>query len=581
MFSIFLNFVRRVFFRTIKSPKRIILAIVVLMFLFGIGAVYSWQKDKLAFYSKHHTAMQTVQKLTNVLFFPYWFSNSQLERYDLIIDQKDWDFLNENLPPIYQGRSLSSEYRQEVKAKFMAAGKEYDVKVRYRGEMDNHWRDPQKSWLVDFGKEKFNGDKEIHLIIPVDRDYLLEEFSYYRARKAGLLVPDTKFVNFFVNGERQGVYWQMEGWSKEMLDKQKIAGETNLYSAIDREDGMLPPTDFSYFDNINLWKKYASSTKKLADDFSDLAAFFKVINNPDDNFFAEKIGQILDLNSFYQWQINQYLVNSVHQGDTGGNQRLYFDTASDKFKFIPWDVSLGTDLPPPLWEVKYSRLVTRVLANPVFLHERNKLLWAYVGQPENLADDLKHYDDLDALTKNDFYKDNKKVESDLAYRSKIKKMRNTIIEDFNYVKNNLKNAVAQVTVRTKEPNKLIVDLTSTGFSAINLDKIKITAEDCQSQIKIFHDVNKNGIYDATDKFLTSFSCADNIYEAQPNFLIYAIKDLTDPNYLKPGVKTESLIFMTEEPFNFKIMNDKNIKFTIVNAVTDELANDVLTKFIYE
>ena len=569
----FLNFVRRIFFQTIRSPKKIILVISVLILLTAIVAVYDRQKDPLAFYNKHHALIQFVQKLSNILYFPYWFSASHLERYDLVIDQQDWDFLDSNLPSTYEGQTLTSQYRQEVRAKFVAGDKEYAVKVRYRGEMDNHWRDPQKSWLIDFGKEKFYGAKEIHLIIPIDRAYLIEEFNYYRARKVGLVVPETKFVNFFVNGERQGVYWQIDGWVKDMLVKQNISEKTNLYGGIDSIIEILK-NKVSYFDDIRYWRKYAEANKS----YSDLISLLEIVNNPLDSYFQENIGKILDLNNFYQWQINQFLVSSIHETDA--NLRLYFDSTIGKFKFIPWDIELG-ETPPPFTEIKYNRLVTRILENPIFLHERNKLLWVYVGNPQNLADDLEYYDELDNLTKNDFYKDNKKVESDPAYRQKIKEMRKTIIADFNHVKNNVENAAAQVTVKMSKPKEMTMELASTGFSAVNLNKIKIKADNCDQKIKIFHDVNKNEIYDSADKFLSFFSCQDNIYQAKLDFLVYAIKDSSDPNYLKLGRNAEKLILVAEQSFDQKILADKQIAFEISNAVTGGTIKDVPIKFIYD
>jgi len=415
---------------TFRSPKLFFLTILYfLIFIIILGAIYYWNIGSLEFYKKHNQEIQFVKKLSNIFYLPHFFSSSKLENYNLIINKDDLIFLNNNLPETYAGKLLTKKYRKKIKAKFVANEKEYNVKVRYHGDMDNHWRDSKKSWVIAFTDEYFNGIKELHLVIPVDRNYLLEELNFYRARKAGLLTTPTKFVNFSVNNSNQGVYWQFESWNTEMLEKRNLSANTKLYGGIN-DYQLKAEDDYNYFKNSSYWRIYAP--KNFSNDFTELNILLNILNNPNDKYFKENIGKIVDLENFYQWQINQILVGSVHQ--IGANMRFYFDPAVGKFKFIPWDVSIGKIYSA---EKSSNQLIKRILGIPEFSAKQNELLKKYINNPDNLTDDLKFYNNLDKLTKNDFYKDFKKVENHFEYRKNIKNIKQKIINRFNFLKNNL------------------------------------------------------------------------------------------------------------------------------------------------
>lgn len=434
--KIMAKYILKKIYKILRSPRLIVLTIFIFIIIIaGASVIYYWQIGGLKFYRRHHSLVQFIKKQSNTLYLPYLLSSSKLEHYDLIISKDDLEFLNQNLPPTYQGNSLERKYRKKIEGKLVVNDKEYQVKIRYHGDDDGHWRDSKKSWAITFSDKYFEGNKEIHLIIPVGRDYLLEELTFYRARKMGLLTTPTKFVNFFVNGQRQGVYWQFESWNKQMLEKRNVSADTNLYSGINIYE-LDDPSNYNYFEDVDFWRKCSYNTMQHPNDYTDLEFLLAIVNNPDDEYFNKNIGQIIDLENFYKWEINQYLVYSTHQDRN--DLKFYFDSTQGKFKFIPWDISTGNIQSISSVENYYtSELIIRILKNPEFLSRRNELLRDYVNNPANLADDLKFYDELDKLTKNDFYKDFKKVESHLAYRKKINDFRNKIIESFNHVKSDL------------------------------------------------------------------------------------------------------------------------------------------------
>ncbi|OGY51289.1 MAG: hypothetical protein A3J59_02355 [Candidatus Buchananbacteria bacterium RIFCSPHIGHO2_02_FULL_56_16] len=519
---------------------------------------------RLEIYARHHGEIQFIKKLSNVLFVPQLFTPEKLPRYDLIVKRQDLEFLNSNLPAGYVGALLSDQNRQSVPATFLSGSEVRKVEVRYRGDTDIHWRDPQKSWRVNFPvEEPFDGSSAINLIIPVDRGYLLESLNFYRAKKLGLLVPEIKFVNLFVNGARHGVYWQVEQWGPEFLARNGIATSTNLYGSAEFADlEGLPSGGFS---TASAWRKYASKADGI-DDYSDLQRLLDVINLPSDEALNEQIGTVIDFDNFYAWQINQYLTMSDHQ--SGINLRLYPDPTTGKFRFLPWDIMMGDPLPPYV-EANYNQLITRILSNRAFLHERNLRLWQYVGDEATLADDLAYYDQLDGQTRGDFYKDSLKVESNLAYRRKIRTLRQQIVDRVKALRDNLNYANATFSNFQKiDDTHASFDLTTSGFSAIKLVGITIDTE-CDSRWTIARQPNG-------DDVVNLIPCSDEtrLHNTDKlSFLVYSDK-MVDGDFLRLASSTERFILTTNRTLSQQFLNDKQIKFTVINAVTGETVEPI-------
>lgn len=563
---------RNLYYRIVKQPHKI----AAVLFVVLLAGVYVASVDRVTFYQKYHEEIQFFKKLSNVVYLPYSFFPSKLDRYDIIISEKKWRELDKNLPPIYQNQLLTEQYKDTKSAIFRASGVDYDVNVRYRGDTDAHWRDPQKSWFIDFKKEAyFDNKEEIHLVIPVDRKYLVDELNFYRARKAGLVVPETKFVNLFVNGRRQGVYWMLEGASKDLLERQNIPGDVNFYASDDFTHIIAPNSN--PFGSLGYWRRYSSELHSSTDNYGDLAKLFDLINNADDQTFGSSISDILDVDVFYQWQINQYLATSQHQ--SGQNMRFFFDTSRGKFILMPWDIGIDP-APPALYEANYNKLVTRILSNPEFLNERNKRLWAYVGNPANLEDDLRHYDELDRQTKVDFLKDGKKVESSLAYRKEVGLYRQQFIDRFNLLKSNLENsnAAGRVDVRAVD-GQAMISISTTGFSSVSLGSIALTVERCGGPFKLYADENGNGRVDAPDRPMGELTCINNKYARDDlRFTVFSKKDLSDPAYLVPGYNQASLIITADRSADIKLFKADTLTLEMKNGVTGQDVPQMSVRF---
>ena len=204
-----------------------------------------------------------------------------------------------------------------------------------------------------------------------------------------------------------------------------------------------------------------------------------------------------------------------------------------------------------------------------FLHERNLRLWQYVGDEATLADDLAYYDQLDGQTRGDFYKDSLKVESNLAYRRKIRTLRQQIVDRVKALRDNLNYANATFSNFQKiDDTHASFDLTTSGFSAIKLVGITIDTE-CDSRWTIARQPNG-------DDVVNLIPCSDEtrLHNTDKlSFLVYSDK-MVDGDFLRLASSTERFILTTNRTLSQQFLNDKQIKFTVINAVTGETVEPI-------
>jgi len=368
-----------------------------------------------------------LKKAYNIIHLRYWLTKSDLPIYHIFISPKNQERLIASLPfdpKTLSYGSLLDENKTFVNADFASGEDDYksSIKIRYRGLSPDHWSKEQKSYRLKFTKDDlFQGQRELNLIIPIDRFYFIEPLNSYRAKKMGLPVAEFKFVRLKINNKDSGVYLASEPWSKELLVKSRLMDTDSIFSTKD--------LDFDDKDNlfkvnrISDWKNYTNENDNA---FEELIALFNLMENAGDEEFARKIGDLFDLESFYRFQLLYVLAGSSHVMDNQ-NSVLLFKRETGKFYYVPWDVIVDSphDFYPGL-----TTLAKRILANEKFMEEFKKVVNEYVADEDNLKDDLAYYDGLYNKYFDEFYKDQTKVDSDYDFDKRIKKYRALIVENF-------------------------------------------------------------------------------------------------------------------------------------------------------
>ena len=403
-----------------KNFKLLSLITIIIYFFYFLlksynPTTYGWQNDLVTY----------LAKLTDIVYLSSHFKSHSLPIYNLSIKTENFLFLDQNLPDPKKTRGiLTDEYKKYTSANIEFQDQSFDVKVRYRGYDFDHWTRDKKSWRIKFDQVNplFN-QKSINLIIPEDRGIYLEELSNFRAKKMGLIVPESQFIVLNVNENNHGIYWQAGHWNQNFLVKNNLP-MSKLYGEIDQpnKEGKQ-----SIFTSTDYWKDYLDQDENK----SELKTLLDLLNQPDDQKFFFNLPQILDIDNFLTWQSHSVLMGSNHQ-DTYHNIRLYYHPELKKFFIFPWDVLGGLK-----WLKDYNPLVTRVLKNPLWLSKRNKILTDYVSNPDNLDQDLQFYDQLFNQTKVAFLQDSFKYFSNYGYLKQVAKTRQQLIDQFQLVKNHL------------------------------------------------------------------------------------------------------------------------------------------------
>ena len=461
---------------------------------------YIYNKYVWALMPAYRSLKNFVDKAPNILYLPKMKSDVGIPDYQLIIKEYDLKKLNDNLPsPFIDGvfvgfPELTNQFQKPVPAKFITGGQEFKVEVSYRGDHSNHWTKEKKSWEITFDKDNlFNGVKVIKLIIPESREYFAEYLNSYRAKKFGLKPAETSFVSLKVNNKNYGVYYQFEDLSKEFLEKNELPADANMY--VTNDDIINLNKQNSASNDVMFWKKQTSDKIFNYDNYSEVDFLLSL---QDKNEFSDILPNIVNLDNFYNWNVLSVLAGSSHQCDKG-NWRIYFNNSSGKFEFIPWDVKIR---PAVNDKVIDNILVGKILSDPRREYKRDQVLWGYVSEEKNLADDLKAYDQIYDKLKPAFYADWTKTNNNYKFDEYVKRIRQDFIDIFNNTKQLFLNDHSNLNVSYQQSKKLInIDLTVDNFSGLILKSIILPFGNFFDQAELYYDSNGDGELTAADIFI--------------------------------------------------------------------------------
>jgi len=250
---------------------------------------------------------------------------------------------------------LTAEDRLWVPATFVHAGEPYAVKLRLRGDLPAHWRGSKQSYRVKFKDRPFQGQREINLIVPWDKHYAVEWLQVLVAKDLGLLSFEGNFVNVVMNGEDAGLYYQSEHPTSEYLERNGrpassiftfgenwtlYYGKRHHYIAFENPGSATSPP----VESIAQIKQRATHDFDLPEQarrqLAYLIEFYQLLTEGSVSEVARLAAYYLDLDKFARYVALQDFFGSSHGMALNDNSRLYLDSTSGKFEFIPWDIAL-------------------------------------------------------------------------------------------------------------------------------------------------------------------------------------------------------------------------------------------------
>lgn len=533
------------------------------------------------------TSLRTMDRSMNILYRGPTPS-AELPQYDLKISAEDLATIEESLPtelpsPWYGNVFLTEDTREWVNAEFTADGVTYDVEVRVRGDIFNHWAYRKKSWRVKFPKDElFNGMREMNLIIPEDRGWFAEMLNVYRMRKFDLLHPNMEFVTVSLNGSKQMLYTQVEHWTKEMLEKQGRTGDANIFKT-GGGNSYFQQWNPS-FDELAYWEKSLSNPR--GDTYEEIELLLNLSKEGahKDPEYIQKLRSVFDVDRLVAWYTVSTLAGSKHVTDF--NVRLYFDPSKGMFEPLPWDISLYA--PHTLLSLPGNKFLNEAFRVPELKLAAHRMLWEYIQNDEQVADDLAERDRLRALIERSAYRDSWKLPSNRQVRHELNSLSSKVEWNLDFLKDELKISEVLQTERypsvqdQKKGTVRTLDLTARGVAFASLSEISASPDIASlfenGTLSLWRD-NGDGIWSEQDNRVPvaireqESNEGSIVLETQNEKLSLLwtgdpVRDANGTIVTAPHTKHRFFVRFTGETVN---PDDFDFKFTVRNAVTGKKA----------
>ena len=321
----------------------------------------------------------------------YWrlFDDQTVRRIDLALTEESW-----------QTMWREPAAKTTVPATAVIFGERLtNVGLRMRGQFSLVMSGAKKPWKIDTdyyvdGQEYHNLRQLMFLNNIGDPSMLQEKLAYDAMAFAGVAASHVCFVELWIDlvddaapAQFWGVYTMVERVDRKFLAN-RFGGDNaggNLYKASHAQRGPLNlvyygPDITNYPTQGGLYA-FGKATNEAEADYDDIIELMYVLDGvryDSPEAFAAAIEEVLNVDSFLRYMA---VVNMLGNWDsypyTGNNFYLYYNAASGRFEWIPWDLTWGGDATQPLFERGESEMVGRApLFDRVFEVERYRVRYA-------------------------------------------------------------------------------------------------------------------------------------------------------------------------------------------------------------
>ena len=285
------------------------------------------------------------RKVKQVLQAPYYYIKSTSAHPELItidIKHKHYQKLAYNRKVALERRVLFPDCRDEVPATIRYNGDSIKVKLRLKGDLNDHWKDKNKwSFRIKVkGENSIFGMKLFSIQQPLTRGYLNEWVFHKLLKYSDFLTIRYDFIGVTLNGKNLGIYAIEESFEKRLV-------ENNNY-----RDGVILKFDDSslFFDVNNTYKLiYDSSSAYLPIDTYQTNKIeenvlyknqFNIAKNLLESFRRKE----LPVNQVFNVQRIAMLfaitdLFGIHHSTNQSNIRFYYNPITSLFEPIGFDNS--------------------------------------------------------------------------------------------------------------------------------------------------------------------------------------------------------------------------------------------------
>ena len=259
--------------------------------------------------------------------FKFILFNNELENTRINIDQKN--LYNLELQRTNKINSVSEKIKKFSFAELDKNQNKYKIKLRVKGDRVLHWYDRnQTSYRIDIrGENRIWGLEEFSIQKPITRNYVYEYIFHKFLEFNGLISLKYFFVNLSLNDTNQGIYAVEEGFSKELIERNKkrngpIFGLEEAYS------NSYPNVKYDLYSKA-YWQ---SNYNELIDN-----ALFKLENLKNDNL---DLRQNFDLEKWATFFAVIDITGTFH-GSIPKSVKLYYNPTTAKFEPVGFDGTIA------------------------------------------------------------------------------------------------------------------------------------------------------------------------------------------------------------------------------------------------
>ena len=259
----------------------------------------------------------------NLKSLKYIIFNNDLENVTLKINQEN--LYNLELQRKNKLDGLSTEVAKFSRASLNHNQKDFKIKLRVKGDRVLHWYDKnQTSYRIDIrGDERIWGLEEFSVQKPITRNYIYEYIFHKILERNDLIALKYFFINLSLNDNKQGIYAVEEGFSKELIERNKKRNGP-IFGVEESKSFNYPKIEYDLYSQ-NFWQSNYSELIK--------SAYEKLENIKNEK---ENIGQIFDLEKWATYFAIVDLTGNFH-GSIPKSVKLYYNPVIAKFEPIGFD----------------------------------------------------------------------------------------------------------------------------------------------------------------------------------------------------------------------------------------------------
>ena len=258
------------------------------------------------------------------------FSNNELEKITLNISQKN--LYNLELQRKSKLKSKTLKFDRFSQASLNYDQKNYDVKIRVKGDRALHWYNKNEtSYKIDLrGDHTIWGLEEFSIQKPITRNYIYEYIFHKYLALNQLISLKYFFINLSLNSTDQGIYAIEEGFSKELLERNKKRNGP-IFGVEERASLNYPKIEYDLYSKAYWLLDHPQLIKNANVKLDE-------IKNENNN-----IEKIFDLEKWATYFAIIDITGNFH-GSIPKSVKLYYNPLTEKFEPIGFDGHYNSNL---------------------------------------------------------------------------------------------------------------------------------------------------------------------------------------------------------------------------------------------